>query len=389
MKIGLVSPYDWAVPGGVNAHIAHLTEQFLQHGHEVRIVAPSSAPEEGVLLDRFIAIGRPVSIPTSGSVARITISPVGLGEAVREVLAREQFDIVHVHEPLTPLLPIYFLRFSDAVNVGTFHAAKDHGNRLYSYGRALLRRWFRRLHGRIVVSVPAQRLISRYFAADYVMIPNGIDIARFAGPLSPWPEYQDGKLNILFVGRPEKRKGLKYLLRAFVRVKQELPQTRLLVVGAGRFDRYEQAMRDLVDDVDFHSYVSHADLPRFHRSAHLFCSPATGNESQGIALLEAMASGLPIVASNIEGFASVVTHGIEALLVPPKNPTALADAIIFLLRNPELRARMSQRGRQRAEDFRWERVAQQVLSYYERLLYDQRRSYFGLIQQRARALRVS
>lgn len=388
VKICLVSPYDWAVPGGVNSHIAHLSEQFLLRGHDVRIVAPTSAPEEGALLDYFIPIGKPIPIPTAGSVARITISPMGLADAVKQVLAAEQFDIVHVHEPFAPLLPLYFLRFSDAINVGTFHAAKDRGARLYSYGRTLLRRWFKRLQGRIAVSVPAQRLVSRYFPSDYVIIPNGIDLAHFATPRLPFPAYGDDKLNILFVGRPEKRKGLKYLLRAFVHVKREIPATRLIIVGAGRFDRYQEMVRDLSDDVYFHSYVSYADLPRFHHSAHIFCSPATGNESQGIALLEAMAAGLPVVASNIDGFASVVTHGIEAILVPPKDVEALADAVIFLLRNPALRAEMGRRGRQRVEDFRWERVAQQVLSYYERLIYEQRRTYFGAIRQRARAQRI-
>jgi phosphatidylinositol alpha-mannosyltransferase len=371
VKIGLVSPYDWAVPGGVNSHIAHLAKQFIEWGHTVKIVAPTSSLEDGFLLDHLIPIGRPVPVPTAGAVARIAISPVGMAAMVKQVLESEQFDIVHIHEPLQPLLSVYFLRFSHAVNVGTYHAAKDGGSKWYSYSRPLIRRLSRRLHGRIAVSQPARRFVDRYVPADYVVIPNGIDIDHFSTPRPPLPQYDDGKLNILFVGRPEKRKGLKYLLRAFTRVKMEIPNTRLIVVGAGRFDRYERAVGSLVNDICFHSYVSYEELPRFHQSAHVFCSPATGNESQGIALLEAMAAGLPVVASNIDGFASVVTHGIEAILVPRKDAEAIADGLLFLLRNPELRAAMGQRARQRAADFRWERVAQQVLSYYERLLYEQ------------------
>jgi phosphatidylinositol alpha-mannosyltransferase len=282
---------------------------------------------------------------------------------------------VHVHEPFCPVLPIQFLRYSEAVNVGTFHAAREKGQPLYAYGRRLLKRWFRRLDGKIAVSTAAARLVSRYFPGYYNLIPNGVDVERFSAASEPFSEYRDGKLNILFLGRLEKRKGVKYLLRAFALVKERMPQTRLLIVGPEtRLRRGYQrwvAEHDL-GDVVFAGFVPFEDVLRFYATADLCCFPATGFESQGIVLLEAMAAGKPIVAGNIEGYASVLTHGVEGLLVLPENSEALADALLQLLGDPDQRQEMGERGRQRAQEYSWERVSQRVLSYYERLIYEKR-----------------
>jgi len=370
VKVALVSPYDWAVSGGVNNHIRHLAEQFVRLGHQPHIIAPGSRPASGGPCPITI-IGRPIPLRVSGSVARITLSLRTAGR-IRRLLEEERFDIVHVHEPFMPQLPINFLRYSMAVNVGTWHAARD-SNFLYLYGRRLIKRWIAKLDGKIAVSPAAVRHIERYFPGYYNVIPNGVDVELFAADAAPLPEFADGKLNVLFVGRPEKRKGLKHLVRAFAAVQRELPETRLIVVGAGRFDRYERAVRNAgLRDVVFRSYVPMAELPRYHHSAHLFVAPNTGFESQGIVLLEAMAAGLPLVASNIDGFAGVVTHGVEGLLVQPEDPRALAAAIVALLRDPGRREAMALRGRERAQHFRWDRVSQRVLSYYERLIYERR-----------------
>lgn len=368
MKIALVSPYDWAVPGGVNSHCAHLREQFLARGHEVRVIAPASrtVDEENV-----ITIGkRPVSVPASGSLARISLS-LTLGPPVRRVLADEQFDVVHVHEPFMPVLPIHFLRYSDAVKVGTFHASRETRQFFYTWGGRHIRRWFRRLDGKIAVSSVAAGFAERYFPGYYNIIPNGVDIERFTPEGRPLPQYQDGKLNILFVGRPEKRKGLEYAIRAYARVKEQRPDTRLIIVGAGKFGRYERKVRALkLADVVFCGFAPYEDLPRYHQTADVFCAPATGFESQGIVLLEAMASGLPIVASNIDGYAGVLTHGVEGLLVLPGDEEGLAEALLALVDDASMRRQMGERARQRAEEFGWQRVSQQILSYYERLLHE-------------------
>ncbi|HXH22548.1 MAG TPA: glycosyltransferase family 4 protein [Dehalococcoidia bacterium] len=379
MKIALVSPYDLAVPGGVNSHVHHLAENFNRLGHEVRVIGPSS--DLSCLDENTIAIGRPLAIAAGGSIARMNMAP-RLARPIRRILREEAFDVVHVHEPLVSFLPIQFLRFSNAINVGTFHAARDNRARLYTYTRRLLRGAFRRLDGKIAVSAAAMRLVQPHFPGYYNLIPNGVDVERFSAAYEPLPGLDDGKVNILFVGRLEKRKGLRYLLRAFADLKPRLPDTRLVVVGA--YDErqrrgYERWVRESgLRDVVFAGYASLEDLPRYHASSHIFCAPNTGNESQGIVLLEAMAAGLPVVASNIEGFAAVLTDGVEGLLVRPKASDALASALYALARDPELRAAMGERGRARAQHFSWERISRRVLSYYERLAYEKRLARGGL-----------
>ena len=377
MKIGLISPYDFAVPGGVNSHIQHLAENFKRLGQDVRIVAPCSRPRSADLGENVICIGRPIGVPAGGSVARVALS-LRLAPQVRRVLAAEKFDVVHMHEPFAAFLPVQFLRFSEAVNVATFHAAREGGgSRWYAYGRRVLRRWFRNLDGKIAVSLPAMRMVSRYFPGYYNIIPNGVDVAHFSAPLEPLPQYCDDKLNILFVGRLERRKGVANLLRAYTRVKEEMPETRLLIVGPEtRLKRgYERTVKEAgLKDVVFAGYASYEELPRYHRTAHVFCAPATGHESQGIVLLEGMAAGKPIVACNIEGYAGVLTHGVEGLLVLPNDNEGLADALLQLLHDPDLRQAMGERGRQRAPEFGWERISQRVLSYYERLQYEKQSS---------------
>ena len=367
MKIALVSPYDWCVEGGVKTHITHLAEYFREWGHDVAIFAPASDRE--AVAGQVTVMGRPWPMRVSGSIARITFA--WKSPEVRDVLAHGKFDVVHLHEPLMPLLPYHFLRYSKSATVGTFHAAKDGGNRFYGYTTPLTRRWFRKLEGKIAVSPAAVSLVSRYFAGYFNVIPNGIDYEHFAAPAEPFAEFEDGKQNILFVGRPEKRKGLKYLLRAYLRVHAQLPETRLIVVGAGDFSRYERLMAPF-PDVVFRPNVPYADLPRYHRSATVFCCPNTGNESQGYVLLEALAAGDAVVASNIEGFAGVVTDEKEGLLVKPKDPDALAAAIVRLLKDPKLRQEFGRRGQALAQHYTWDTVAHRVLSYYERILYEHR-----------------
>jgi phosphatidylinositol alpha-mannosyltransferase len=271
-----------------------------------------------------------------------------------------------------PQLPIQFLRYSETVNVGTWHAARE-SNFIYVYGRRLIKRWMTKLDGKIAVSTAAVKHVERYFPGYYDIIPNGVDVEHFAQDMPRLPEFDDGKRNVLFVGRPEKRKGLKYLVRAFVGVQRRLPDARLIVVGAGSFGRYERTVRNAkLQNVRFRSNVPFDELPRYHHTAHVFCAPATGFESQGIVLLEAMAAGLPIVASNIDGYAGVLTHGVEGLLVPPEDSQSLSDALVELLEDPGRRSEMADRGRVRAQLYSWDRVAQQVLSYYERLIRERR-----------------
>jgi len=371
MKIALVSPYDFAYPGGVANHISSLEHHFTRMGHEVRIIAPASSTVS-TFGDRFIPVGTPRPVPSSGSIARITISP-WLSSRIKAVLDEEKFDVIHLHEPLLPMLCTTVLRLSHTANVGTFHAS---GARpWYEFGTPLgklfLKKWFRKLDGKIAVSKPAMEYVSKYFSGYYNIIPNGVDVNHFSPNVSPIDDFGDGKLNILFVGRLEKRKGADYLLDAYKRVKGEIPNSRLIIVGPGTRLRkkYErQVTQNGLDDVVFAGYVSYDELPRYYKTADIVCSPATGRESFGIVLLEAMAVGKPVVASNIEGYASVVTHGVDGLLVPPKDGEMLAQALISLVTDESLRQQMGAKGRLKALDYSWEHVAQKILDYYVRVL---------------------
>ncbi len=371
MKIALVSPYDFAYPGGVINHISCLEHQLTLMGHEVNVIAPASKAISS-FSDRFIPIGKPRPVPASGSICRVTISP-WLSSRIKAVLDAEKFDIIHLHEPLMPMLCTTVLRLSPVATVGTFHATG--GRPGYDFGKPLttifLKRWFRRLDGKIAVSKPAMEFANQYFPSDYNIIPNGVELGHFSPDVLPIDEFCDGKVNILFVGRLEKRKGLNYLLEAYQRVKREIPDSRLIIVGPGtRLRRkYErQVIRRSIKDVVFVGYTSYDELPRYYKTADIFCAPATSCESFGIVLLEAMAVGKPIVATNIEGYAGVVTHGVEGLLVPPKDGKMLAQALISLVTDESLRQQMGAKGRVKALDYSWEHIAQKVYNYYVRVL---------------------
>ncbi len=375
MKIALVSPYDFAYPGGVANHISCLERHLTAAGHEVRVIAPASRviPDFG---DRFIPVGKPRPLPVSGSIARITISP-WLSSQIKAILSREKFDIIHLHEPLMPMLCTTVLRLADVPTVGTFHASggKPWYDLFTPAGKFLLNKWFKKLNGRIAVSEPALKYVSKYFPADYTIIPNGVDPRHFCPDVPPIDKFSDGKLNILFVGRLEKRKGLDYLLEAYKEIKREIPGSRLIVVGPGtRLHRkYErQIRRNGPKDVAFMGHVAYDELPGYYKTAHIFCAPAIGRESFGIVLLEAMATGKPIVATNIEGYTSVVTDGAEGLLVPPRNAKELSKAIISLMADETLRQQMGTKGRLKALDYDWERITQRLLNYYLKVLNETR-----------------
>ena len=367
MKIGLVSPYDYAYPGGVMAHIFHLSQHLIKAGHEIKIIAPLSSPP--AILDKgFIRLGRSVPVPTGGSTARISLS-VWLEPRIKRLLREESFDVIHLHEPLAPVIPLLILHLSQSVNVGTFHAF--HGSsRVYWLSKHVLRRSHDKLDGRIAVSSPALSFVSKHFPGDYRVIPNGIEFNRFSAPARPLRDFQDGKLNILFVGRLEKRKGLRYLLGAYGKLKWKHPNTRLIVVGPGNPEpeAYRFIAERNIEDVVLVGGVSYEDLPRYYQAADIFCSPATGKESFGIVLLEAMAAGKPIVATNIEGYASVMSHREEGLLVPPKSEEALEEALNTLLADSALREEMGARGTQKAPHYDWERVTARIIEYYTCLL---------------------
>ena len=364
MKIAMVSPYDFTWPGGVTAHVSQLAQELCNRGHQVKVLAPHSPSRQCFEAESFVPLGRSVPVPSGGSIARVSLS-WWLYPRVREILEEECFDLIHLHEPLAPVLPLCVLECSNSVNVGTFHAyySRQH---LYRFSQPIIKRWHRRLHGGIAVSPAAHNYVHNFFPRDYRIIPNGIDVDHFTSNAVPWPEYQDGKTNILFVGRMEKRKGLRYLLEAYCRLKWDHPNTRLIVVGPGNLDRESHSILSARNpgDVELVGGVSYQDLPRYYASADIYCSPATGQESFGIVLLEAMACGKPIVASAIEGYMGIIQDEKQGLLFPRRDSQALANALVSLVENPEYARRLGETGRRMVEQYRWKVVARQVESYY-------------------------
>ena len=365
MKIAMVSPYDFTWPGGVTIHVSQLARELERSGHEVQVLAPHSPSRECQDGDLLVPLGRSVPLPSNGSIARVSLS-VWLARRIRALLQREQYDVIHLHEPMAPILPLTVLEYSNTVNVGTFHACRNRQH-LYRMSRPVIKRWRSRLHGSIAVSPAAMRYVSEAFPGEYEIIPNGIDVDHFSQRAVPWPQYQDGKTNLIFVGRLEKRKGLRYLLEAYGKLKWDMPDLRLIVVGPGTPDKdsYHVLSSQNLQDVEFVGRVPYEDLPRYYASADIFCSPATGGESFGIVLLEAMAAGKPIVASDIEGYRGVMQHGMQGKLFLNKNVESLASELQTLILDPDLRWKMGQQGRTTAPQYRWQVVARRVEQYYE------------------------
>jgi phosphatidylinositol alpha-mannosyltransferase len=383
VRVGLVSPYDFASPGGVNDHVRHLAVQLQELGHETRIFGPSSRADIGFDNARFYRIGTPIAIPVNDSVARITLS-FHLANQVAAIVADERFDVLHFHEPLMPALPITMLRMSTTANVGTFHAF-SHSNVGYFYGRPFLQPYLEHLHRAIAVSEPARAFVNRYFP-NFPMrvIPNGVDLETYRPGLPPIRHLRDDHLNILFVGRLEKRKGLGDLLRAYRALSTRIPLMRLIIVGdgplRGRVESY--IARHKLTNVVMAGYVPESVKPRYYNSADIFCAPATGGESFGVVLLEALATGLPVVATEVPGYMSVLEPGRDSITVPPKNWRELAASLVILARDAELRARLANYALQKARRYDWKLVASEVVQVYQE-------ARKALAAQPARVLEVS
>ena len=315
-------------------------------------------------------MGKALPIPSGGSIARVSFS-IWLRPKIKNLIEKEKFDILHLHEPMAGALTMNMLAISSEQSqkkIGTFHTFG--GTRLYRIGaKRIAQRYFKNLDGRIAVSIPAYQFINKYLPGDYEIIPNGIDVDLFSNA-KPFENLRDGKINILFVGRLEKRKGIKYLLSAYSKLKWDWPNLRLLVVGPGNLDIdsiriiSERNLKDLI----FTGSVDDHDKARYYKSADIYCSPATGKESFGIVLLEAMASGLPIVASAIEGYSSVITDMHDGVLFEPKSEESLIKHIEKLLNDINLRNNLANNGLKTSKEFKWSIIAERVMKHYLKVL---------------------
>lgn len=359
MKIALACPYGWEAPGGVQVHVRQLARRLEERGHRVIVLAPSrqSSPEP------FVAgVGHPVRVPYNGSVAPICASPRS-SRVVRRVLAEFRPDVVHVHEPLTPSTGMFAARWSRAPVVATFHAYADRAA-LFSAVAPVLRRTWRRLDVRVAVSEAARQFVTRRFPeGDVRIIPNGVEVDLF---VKAEPADLPPGRRILFVNRLERRKGFSVMVEAFRRLAAEEPEALLVVAGDGS---ERTAVRSLPagvrDRVIMLGNVPHDFLPPYHAASEVFCAPARSRESFGIVLVEAMAAGLPVIASDIPGYREVVRDGVDGILVPPEDPAALTAAVQRLLEHADAAKHLADAGRAQAERFSWDVVTREVEAAYE------------------------
>jgi len=360
MRIGIVCPYAWDVPGGVQFHIRDLAEHLIRRGHEVSVLAPSD--DDTPLPPYAVSAGRAVPVPYNGSVARLNFGFLSAAR-VRRWVHDGRFDVLHIHEPASPSLALLTCWAAQGPIVATFHTSNPRSKAMIA-AYPILQPALEKISARIAVSEYARRTLVEHLGGDAVVIPNGVDVGFFARA-EPRPEWQGGTIG--FIGRiDEPRKGLPVLIRALPRILDALPGTRLLVAGRG--DEEEAVARlpqRLRERVEFLGMISDEDKARLLRSVDLYVAPNTGGESFGIILVEAMSSGAPVLASDLDAFAQVLDGGEAGELFPSGDADALADAAVRLLGSADRRAELRERARRHVSRFDWDTVGADVLAVYE------------------------
>ena len=358
----MVCPYTWDVPGGVQEHIKDLAEALIGLGHEVSVISP--ADDDTPLPGYVVPAGRAVPVPYNGSVARLAFGPLSAAR-VRRWVKEGGFDVLHVHEPAAPSLSLLACWVADGPIVATVHTANPRSRVMHAAYLAL-QTALEKISGWIAVSEAARTTLVEHMGGDAVLIPNGVTVSRYekAAPRPGWPG--DGGV-LGFLGRMEEpRKGLDVLLQAFELLAAQRPGLRLLVAGPGDLDdvraRVPEAIRDRLILL---GQVTQEDKARFYHSVDVFCAPNTGGESFGVVLIEAMAAGAPIVASDLDAFQFVLRGGQAGELFPAGDPAALAAAAGRLLDDPSLRARLSAAATDAVRAYDWPMVARDVVKVYE------------------------
>jgi phosphatidyl-myo-inositol alpha-mannosyltransferase len=362
MRIGIACPYSWDVPGGVQQHIRDLAETLIELGHDVSVIAP--ADEDRPLQPYVVPAGRAMPVPYNGSVARLAFGPLST-RRVRRWLRDGDFDVLHVHEPSVPSLPLLACWVASGPIVATVHTA-IRKSRVLLATQPVLRSALEKIDGRIAVSEAARSTFVEHLGGDAVLIPNGVATRRYrhAEPLDGWPG-PGGAIG--FLGRmDEPRKGLPVLLRAFEVLAPVRPGLRLLIGGTGDVDEQRGRLpEELRDRAVFLGELSEEDKVRLLHSVDVFCSPNIGGESFGIVTAEAMAAGLPIVASDIPAFRDVLRNGQAGELFATGDPDDLARVTARLLDDPARRAELSVAALDAVAGYDWGIVAQSVLNVYE------------------------
>jgi phosphatidylinositol alpha-mannosyltransferase len=364
VRIGIVCPYSWDVPGGVQFHVRDLAEHLIRLGHTVSVLAPSD--DDTPLPGYVVSAGRAVPVPYNGSVARLNFGFLSAAR-VRRWVQGGAFDVLHIHEPATPSLALLSCWAARGPIVATFHTSNPRSKAMIA-AYPILQPALEKISARIAVSEYARRTLVEHLGGDAVVIPNGVDVGFFAGA-EPEPRWQGNREapTIGFIGRiDEPRKGLPVLLRALPRLLRTHPGARVLVAGRG--DR-EEALAPLPpgtrEHVEFLGMVSDEDKARLLRSVDLYVAPNTGGESFGIILVEAMSAGAPVLAADLDAFTQVLDAGRAGVLFPAEDSEALADAAARLLADPERLGGLRERGSRHVRRFDWSTVGADVLGVYE------------------------
>ncbi|GGW11207.1 GDP-mannose-dependent alpha-(1-2)-phosphatidylinositol mannosyltransferase [Streptomyces narbonensis] len=360
MRIGIVCPYSWDVPGGVQFHIRDLAEHLIRLGHEVSVLAP--ADEDTPLPPYVVSAGRAVPVPYNGSVARLNFGFLSAAR-VRRWLHDGTFDVVHIHEPTSPSLGLLTCWAAQGPIVATFHTSNPRSRAMIA-AYPILQPALEKISARIAVSEYARRTLVEHLGGDAVLIPNGVDVDFFARA-EPKKEWQGETLG--FIGRiDEPRKGLPVLMRALPRILTERPGARLLVAGRGDEEEAVASLpAEMRSRVEFLGMVSDEDKARLLRSVDVYVAPNTGGESFGIILVEAMSAGAPVLAADLDAFAQVLDQGGAGELFANEDADALADAAIRLLGDEARRAELSARGSSHVRRFDWSTVGADILAVYE------------------------
>lgn len=363
LRIGIVCPYGWDAPGGVQAHIRDLAQYLLAHGHQVSVLTP--AVDEDSLPPYVVSAGKPIAIPYNGAVARVLFGPIAFAR-VRQWITQGNFDLLHLHEPAIPSLSLLACWAAEGPMVGTFHAASKRQRAIFAIG-PILEPVIEKLAARIAVSEAARLTLTAHLETDAIVIPNGIYGERFAAG-EVRPEWSGNTLG--FIGRfEEPRKGLSVLLDALSVVARFVPDVRVLIAGPGESeDLIKKVDPQLRNRITFLGRLSEEEKADFLTSVSLYVAPNTGGESFGIILAEAMASGACVLASDIPAFRSMLGEGKFGAIFPSEDSTQLARTIIELLRDDQKRNALANAGREHAKIFDWERVAKQIFSVYEMAL---------------------
>ncbi|MGW4532928.1 glycosyltransferase family 4 protein [Nocardia sp. NPDC004340] len=361
MKIGMVCPYSFDVPGGVQSHVVELAQVLIERGHKVSVLAP--AADDTPLPDFVVSAGKAVAIPYNGSVARLSFGPTAYTR-IRRWIADNDFDVLHIHEPNAPSLSMLALKIAEGPIVATFHTSTTKSLVLSTF-QGVLRPYHEKISGRIAVSELARRWQVEALGGDAVEIPNGVDVPAFAHAplLDGYPK--PGK-SVLFLGRfDEPRKGMEVLLGALPELVRQHPGVEILIVGRGDEDRLRREAGENAGHLRFLGQVTDAEKASAMRSADVYVAPNLGGESFGIVLVEAMAAGTAVVASDLDAFRRVLRDGTAGMLVPVGDSARLSAAISAMLTDDERREEYIRTANQVVGEYDWPVVAEQILRVYE------------------------